>query len=439
MPRNGISEWAEPVTKMCDNAGYARQNKQLFRLRLTEDQFFDISDAGDCDISDERFMLKDPEKASMISLKNLLTREILRDRYTFFPNDKKILAYTLAHALMNLHGNPWLQTLWTLDQIFFIQSCGTGTLYNIHQPYVSCVLSTEPPPLGTLDPLHKYPVVFSFAKLLWELETGEELLPRKMNKTGQKSYWVTLKHFCQAKSKHQFSLGYSKALEACVDFHKYVNQEKAEGGDLKTAEKQAILKYIVHELEREVDLTRMDEWGTRDLDLDLKLQDTTKGRPTQFSAIQSILKMQEDLRTRHALIQADERSLMHGELPKSPQNNRTDISEDLHEANSRDEEQPTLNLNIPSTMSSSSASSAPFVPTNKLSTKMPITLKRSSDHFDNPLPRKAAKFSASTTAQSAVIEAASRTTTPLSASQWVSDTQDFPREEGAEIQIKGLE
>lgn len=247
----------ELVTDLCFSARNASTNDQIFRIRLVEERFKDVSDV--------KFQPEYPGTAPTVSLLHLLENGILKDRERFYPNDKKVLAYTLAHALLNLYEGPWLQSLWTLDNIFFPYEANTGKLYNIHQPYVACNLSADTPTLGTLDASHKYPLILSFATLLLELETGEQVQAIRTNKKGEPSVFTTLREYCLRSSKHQLSLRYGNALRACVNFSTCL--EKELGQDPSTTVPQVILKYIVQELESEIDLSSRLEWGTRVLDL----------------------------------------------------------------------------------------------------------------------------------------------------------------------------
>lgn len=247
----------ELVTDLCFSARNASTNDQILRIRLVEERFKDASDV--------KFQPEYPGTAPTVSLLYLLENGILKDRYRFYPNDKKVLACTLAYALLNLYEGPWLQSLWTLDNIFFPYAANTGKLYNIHQPYVACNLSADIPTLGTLDALHEYPLIFSFATLLLELETGEQVQAIRTNKNGEPSLSITLKEYCRKSSKDQLSPGYGNAFEACVNFSEYLKKEQRQ--DPSTTVHQVILKYIVRELERDIDLSCRLEWGARVLDL----------------------------------------------------------------------------------------------------------------------------------------------------------------------------
>ncbi|XDG04958.1 hypothetical protein ABKA04_004573 [Annulohypoxylon sp. FPYF3050] len=248
------------------NLELSYSNRQIFRIRLEDNGFLDVSS--------DTFPLKQLDMTPKISLRCLMDKGFLKERYIFYPNDKKVLAYTLAHGLLNLYDSPWLQNLWTPDNIFFAYSAHDNMLYNIHQPYVACVMAMETQPLGTLDELHKYPMIFSFAKLLLELETGQMIEAKKKSKAGNLSLWYTLQDYCRDWSKQQLGKGYAKALEACVNFPQYYIREKKSNSDITVP--QVILKYIVRQLEGEVDVLRKEEWGTRDLDLKSYTMRTSK-------------------------------------------------------------------------------------------------------------------------------------------------------------------
>ncbi|OIW24581.1 hypothetical protein CONLIGDRAFT_673720 [Coniochaeta ligniaria NRRL 30616] len=262
VPDDSDEEDDDQITDICESVQFARHNNYIFRIQVAEQSLRDRSDG--------RVQLEYPSAAPTVSLLHLMKIGMLKDRYGIFPNDKKILAYTLAHALLNLHDSCWLQKLWTPDNLFFPYVADTDKLYNIHQPYVACTLSTDTPPLGTLDAkATQFPLIFSFAKLLMELDLGEQVHAEKLDKKGKPSLWITVRDYYEGLGKHQLSHRYRNALEACLNFRKYVVAETKRNPERDHSEtvQQAILKYIVQELEADIDITRQNEWGKRVVDL----------------------------------------------------------------------------------------------------------------------------------------------------------------------------
>lgn len=256
---------AQVVETLCVSAQIAHSNDQILRIQL-------VDELGLLDISNFRFRPERPGAIRSVSLLHLLEKGRLK--YLLL-EDRRILAFTLAHALLNLHDSPWLQSFWALDNIFFL--CGTdGTTYNIHQPHVGSVLSCDTPTTRTMDVGHGYPMVLCFAKLLREIGTGE-LVPietYRTNKKGEASLLVTLQDYYERKGQYELSPAYREALRACILFPTYMSLSKTRHRDSSTAAQHLILERIVHKLESEVNLELRGEWGKRVPKLDLQPLDT---------------------------------------------------------------------------------------------------------------------------------------------------------------------
>lgn len=161
-----------------------------------------------------------------------------------------------------------MQTLWSSDHLFFMYEPGADTVYNIHQPWISCILSETVPsmkPLESPDVIHSFPVILSFAKLLLELETGEELKAIKSGRSQKPSLLAALWEYCRTWSHRQLDEHYAEALEACVNFPKYFRIQQQE--DLTTTVHDVILNRIVRPLEKRLDISQLGEWGKRNIDL----------------------------------------------------------------------------------------------------------------------------------------------------------------------------
>ena len=263
------SRYTNSQADICRWAQESYRQERILKIELDGDKFLDMSDLvygqePDCLGADH-----------MVSLNDLLKLGLLKDRNRFFPNDKKILAYLLALSLLCLHEGPWIQTLWTLDKLLYRCHTTDSTqrkVYNIHQPYILCVFLEKPPTPGTLSG-HDYPSILSFAKLLVELETGEEIKGLAKN---EKSEFKALMHYRRTWSKHQLSQEYANAFDACVLFQKYFKEDRLRNPQIKIQE--VILKRIVSQLEMGINLDRK-EWGVRHLDVPIESQEHTQDFP----------------------------------------------------------------------------------------------------------------------------------------------------------------
>lgn len=259
-------------------------------------QIFAIELCGDTFLNGSKSMFgqspEHPTEAPMISLSQILDRGILKEKYTFLPNDKKILAYILSQALLNLYNGPWIQNLWTSENIFFPYDTSKNMVYDIHHPYVLCTLSQKPFSLETLDSQHDEPLILSFAKLLIELETGE----RVMAEEGPDGPDFLSPILTSSKKVRNDLIDprYGSALDVCVNFPKFYRADRKENlcaeEPFEHTVHDTILNHIVEPLRENIDSSRASEWGLRVLDLNAPGatsdgQSATANPPQSFHAV----------------------------------------------------------------------------------------------------------------------------------------------------------
>src|SRR5690606_30271697 len=133
-----------------------------------------------------------PESEATISLSSLFDGNVLQDRNRFPPVHKRILALTLAQSLLHLHGGPWIQTDWSAENVLFMYGEDDNRVYDIHQPYLSCVLTPKTTFHTEIDdPMHKHPLVLSLGRLLMELDKGERIPVTETLRSGKPSLYRT--------------------------------------------------------------------------------------------------------------------------------------------------------------------------------------------------------------------------------------------------------
>ncbi|KAK3994248.1 hypothetical protein QBC44DRAFT_392685 [Cladorrhinum sp. PSN332] len=265
------------IQALCQEAKDAYEADRFYVVELRGDAFHDISDNW----YDQR---PQHDAKPTKSMRDLLRCQILKpSNYEGFrPSDKKMLAFTVAHALLHLHPGPWIQGPLGLDNIFFLYDETTKTVYNIHHPHMTCLLAHGHPEPGVLDsdPENKYPILLSFAKFLVELETGEEVVPKARHETGRPNLRTPLLDFYEKKCRQLLDSHFADALWNSLTFQKRVLEER--DMDPHITVEDIILKRIVHPLEKRLDIKLKMEWGNRDMPL--REPDSTpnphKSRPT---------------------------------------------------------------------------------------------------------------------------------------------------------------
>ncbi|KAL7895092.1 peptidase S8/S53 domain-containing protein [Trichoderma sp. TUCIM 5745] len=201
--------------------------------------------------------LRYPEARPTITVSELIDSGLLKDLRVFHLKDRWTLAVNLAQCLLQLHDGPWLQTLWTSDNIFLL--CETPKegrkLRDVHSPFISSVISENPPNLPKPTHFDRYPLLLSFGQFLLELANGEKL-PIAKTKTGEYSPYKTLKDNFIEINTGSLSDDYKDAIEGCLKFQKFIKDEKEANEEVRI--RTTIFKKIVQPLERNLRLFSKD-------------------------------------------------------------------------------------------------------------------------------------------------------------------------------------
>ena len=120
-----------------------------------------------------------PKRPQAVPVSKLLESGYLSSLGTICRKDKFLLALKLAQSLLRLHDSPWLQRVWTSDNLLFLceeseqknkfRLCSTDSLL------VSCIVSTKAPPPPTGFNYDTYPLILTFGQFLLELVNGRKL------------------------------------------------------------------------------------------------------------------------------------------------------------------------------------------------------------------------------------------------------------------------
>ncbi|RFU23755.1 hypothetical protein B7463_g12582, partial [Scytalidium lignicola] len=177
-----------------------------------------------------------PKAAPTMTLAKLIDCGSLKGLRDFQLKDRWILALTLAKSLLQLHNGPWLQTLWTSENLFFyVRRSQQGVL-----PKAACIEMY----------LEKYPLLLSFGQFLLELAIGEKL-PATKTGDGVPSQYLTLKKNFN-KLKGSLSTYYAQAIEGCLKFHLWLKHEEGSDEDIRI--RSAIFKRIIEPLEKNLQI-----------------------------------------------------------------------------------------------------------------------------------------------------------------------------------------
>ncbi|EPE02714.1 pfs domain-containing protein [Ophiostoma piceae UAMH 11346] len=246
------------VDDICELARSCSEIGCILGMELKGDTLLNTSDQS----MDEQRSHLDDASTTKFTLGELLRRGIFQDSYKVFPNDKKILAYILARALLWLYDGPWLQTPWSADNLVFRYDATAQTIHDVHQPYILCdLLEDLPPPVS--GKLHHALPVLAFAKILIELDQG------CADETSDATYGALLQtviKYYNEKKNQSLTPGYTKALHSSIFFNKHFRNIR--GKNPNATIQDAILEGIVKPLELDVHMDKKDQWGCRNVTLE---------------------------------------------------------------------------------------------------------------------------------------------------------------------------
>lgn len=234
-----------PLENVCQAVQMANDYGFMLHIHVHEESFR----YNCCD--DQQPMY--PKAIPTMTISQLIECGFLKDLRGFHLKDRWILALNLAQSLLQLHNGPWLQTLWTSENLFFLcENPKEGRkLCNIHNPFVSCIISDSPPSLPKPSHFDRYPLLLTFGQFLLELANGEKL-PVSTTKTGDFSPYKTLMDNFNEINTGSLSDDYKEAVEGCLKFQKFVKDER--GSDEEVRIRTTIFKKIVQPLERNLRL-----------------------------------------------------------------------------------------------------------------------------------------------------------------------------------------
>lgn len=261
------------VDGICELARSCSENGCILGVELKGDTLLDTSDQR----MDEELSLLDNASVTKFTLDELLRQGIFHKAHGVYPNDKKILAYILARALLCLYGGPWLQTPWSADKLVFRYDAAAHTIHDVHQPYILCdLLEDLPPPVS--GKLHQSPLVLAFARILVDLDQG---CADGAGDATDGALLKTLIRYYNENSDRHFSPGYKKALHSSIFFNKHLMEIR--GKNPNATIQDAILEGIVNPLEKDVHMDKKDQWGSRNVQFKnntfVMSQPTIPGRP----------------------------------------------------------------------------------------------------------------------------------------------------------------
>jgi hypothetical protein len=184
-----------------------------------------------------------------MTVAQLINCGYLKNFRGFYLKDRWALALNLAKSLLQLHNGPWLQTLWTSENLFFLCEYPQKghNLCNIHKPFVSCTISDSPPKLPQPSHFDRYQILLTFGQFLLELANGEKL-PITTTENGEFSPYLTLKDNFNEMNTGNLSYDYKDAIESCLKFQKFLRDER--GTNEEDRIRTAIFRRIVQPLER---------------------------------------------------------------------------------------------------------------------------------------------------------------------------------------------
>ncbi|KAE8395613.1 hypothetical protein BDV23DRAFT_145258 [Aspergillus alliaceus] len=137
--------------------------------------------------------------------------------------DKRVLAVTLAKAVLQLSEGPWLRRKWSPAQISFFETAQNAI--NFERPYLSAQFKEEPKDDAdsVLDAqsIHASPSLLSLGKLLLEIDRGRLIEPSPLDLTDGKfpnantELTATMRFFKEA--SEDFYMEYKRAIKACLE------------------------------------------------------------------------------------------------------------------------------------------------------------------------------------------------------------------------------
>lgn len=165
----------------------------------------------------------------------------------FTPWEKRTLALQLSHIFLHTHDCKWTANRWAASEVQFAESRHGNAVKS--PPYIKCNNN------GTDVKQNQIPVFVALAKLLVEVEIGEEIKGQLLqyNKLNKPEMALTLSMILDS-GRMSNTRYYSEAVEQCLRL--------AKGYEEPESMRNYILNNIVKNLEIELALMRKPEAGT---------------------------------------------------------------------------------------------------------------------------------------------------------------------------------
>ncbi len=264
----------------CEAVQMANNYGSMLHIRVHEESFR----YGFCEDQQPIY----PKALPTMTVSQLIERGVLKDLSGFYLKDRWILALNLAQSLLQLHNGPWLQKLWTSENLFFLyENYEDCKLCNIHNPFVSSIISDSPPSLPEPSHFDRYPLLLTFGQFLLELANGVRF-PVTMTKTGDFSPYKTLMDNFNEMNKANLSNEYQEAIEGCLRFQKYVKDESDPDEEVRI--RTTIFKKIVQPLERNLGL-----FSKGPVSADINITGTRENGPSLDALGQSDLHLKDGI------------------------------------------------------------------------------------------------------------------------------------------------
>jgi hypothetical protein len=172
-----------------------------------------------------------PNAFPAITVSRLIEEGFMSNLRDFPLDDRAVVALNLARSLLVLHGlrgGPWVQRFWTSDNVFFLHESFEHVLQlrNIHNPFISCDISKEPPTLPNLKPMDTFALILTFGLFLLEFGMGEKL-PISTLHNGDFSPYKTLNNHYKPINLGSLTPSYKAAIQGCLQFRQFLKQENS--------------------------------------------------------------------------------------------------------------------------------------------------------------------------------------------------------------------
>ncbi|KAF7179372.1 hypothetical protein CNMCM7691_008305 [Aspergillus felis] len=195
------------VTSICEVVQIARGHGICLQMVLNDQKLWQIR----------------PQSKRFNHGRNITLESILHGSTQLRLRDKRVLAVTLAKAVLQLSEGPWLRKKWSPAQISFFETA--QNIINFERPYLSAQFKEESKDDAdsVLDAqsIHASPSLLSLGKLLLEIDRGRLIEPSPLDLTDGKfpnantELTATMRFFKEA--SEDFYIEYKRAVKACLE------------------------------------------------------------------------------------------------------------------------------------------------------------------------------------------------------------------------------